>query len=209
MMFYDWRYRTLNYYTLYDLIRHYEGTTMDSTSYQLGLEQPGEFPALIQKMYSSFIPENHLDDAIMQPITNTLWCKYFANGHLKDYVVRTENEDTVEQAYLDWMTDFVYILDLTYNKYKKLIELYQNEENNLMKQLESTGVVKFNDTPQNTGNFEGDDYTTNVSTTTSKTDSGTIISRLSEIRALYDDIYTAWSNEFKHFFITTARYQDE
>lgn len=208
-MFYDWRYRTLNYYTLYDLIRHYEGTTMDSTSYQLGLEQPGEFPALIQKMYSSFIPENHLDDAIMQPITNTLWCKYFANGHLKDYVVRTENEDTVEQAYLDWMTDFVYILDLTYNKYKKLIELYQNEENNLMKQLESTGVVKFNDTPQNTGNFEGDDYTTNVSTTTSKTDSGTIISRLSEIRALYDDIYTAWSNEFKHFFITTARYQDE
>ena len=208
-MFYDWRYRTLNYYTLYDLIRHYEGTTMDSTSYQLGLEQPGEFPALIQKMYSSFIPESHLDDAIMQPITNTLWCKYFANGHLKDYVVRTENEDTVEQAYIDWMTDFVYILDLTYNKYKKLIELYQSEENNLMKQLESTGVVKFNDTPQNTGNFEGDDYTTNVSTTTSKTDSGTIISRLSEIRALYDDIYTAWSNEFKHFFITTARYQDE
>ena len=208
-MFYDWRYRTLNYYTLYDLIRHYEGTTMDSTSYQLGLEQPGEFPALIQKMYSSFIPESHLDDAIMQPITNTLWCKYFANAHLKDYIVRTENEDTVEQAYLDWMTDFVYILDLTYNKYKKLIELYQSEENNLMKQLESTGVVKFNDTPQNTGNFEGDDYTTNVSTTTSKTDSGTIISRLSEIRALYDDIYTAWSNEFKHFFITTARYQDE
>lgn len=208
-MFYDWRYRTLNYYTLYDLIRHYEGTTMNSTSYQLGLEQPGEFPALIQKMYSSFIPESHLDDAIMQPITNTLWCKYFANGHLKDYVVRTENEDTVEQAYVDWMTDFVYILDLTYNKYKKLIELYQSEENNLMKQLESTGVVKFNDTPQNTGNFEGDDYTTNVSTTTSKTDSGTIISRLSEIRALYDDIYTAWSNEFKHFFITTARYQDE
>lgn len=208
-MFYDWKYRTLNYYTLYDLIRHYEGTTMDSTSYQLGLEQPGEFPALIQKMYSSFIPENHLDDAIMQPITNTLWCKYFANGHIKDYVVRTENEDTVEQAYVDWMTDFIYILDLTYNKYKKLIELYQSEENNLMKQLESTGVVKFNDTPQNTGNFEGDDYTTNVSTTTSKTDSGTIISRLSEIRALYDDIYTAWSNEFKHFFITTARYQDE
>ena len=208
-MFYDWKYRTLNYYTLYDLIRHYEGTTMDSTSYQLGLEQPGEFPALIQKMYSSFIPESHLDDAIMQPITNTLWCKYFANGHLKDYIVRTENEDTVDQAYLDWMTDFVYILDLTYNKYKKLIELYQSEENNLMKQLESTGVVKFNDTPQNTGNFEGDDYTTNVSTTTSKTDSGTIISRLSEIRALYDDIYTAWSNEFKHFFITTARYQDE
>ena len=208
-MFYDWRYRTLNYYTLYDLIRHYEGTTMDSTSYQLGLEQPGEFPALIQKMYSSFVPESHLDDAIMQPITNTLWCKYFANGHLKDYVIRTENEDTVDQAYVDWMTDFVYILDLTYNKYKKLIELYQSEENNLMKQLESTGVVKFNDTPQNTGNFEGDDYTTNVSTTTSKTDSGTIISRLSEIRALYDDIYTAWSNEFKHFFITTARYQDE
>lgn len=208
-MFYDWRYRTLNYYTLYDLIRHYEGNTMDSTSYQLGLEQPGEFPALIQKMYSSFIPESHLDDAIMQPITNTLWCKYFANGHLKDYIVRTENEDTVEQAYVDWMTDFVYILDLTYNKYKKLIELYQNEENNLMNQLESTGIVKFNDTPQNTGNFEGDDYTTNVSTTTSKTDSGTIISRLSEIRALYDDIYTAWSNEFKHFFITTARYQDE
>ena len=208
-MFYDWKYRTLNYYTLYDLIRHYEGTTMDSTSYQLGLEQPGEFPALIQKMYSSFIPESHLDDAIMQPITNTLWCKYFANGHLKDYIVRTENEDTVDQAYVDWMTDFVYILDLTYNKYKKLIELYQSEENNLMKQLESTGVVKFNDTPQNSGNFEGDDYTTNVSTTTSKTDSGTIISRLSEIRALYDDIYTAWSNEFKYFFITTARYQDE
>ena len=208
-MFYDWKYRTLNYYTLYDLIRHYEGTTMNSTSYQLGLEQPGEFPALIQQMFPSFIPESHLDDAIMQPITNTLWCKYFANGHLKDYVVRTENEDTVEQAYVDWMTDFVYILDLTYNKYKKLIELYQSEENNLMKQLESTGIVKFNDTPQNTGNFEGDDYTTNVSTTTSKTDSGTIISRLSEIRALYDDIYTAWSNEFKHFFITTARYQDE
>ena len=145
-MFYDWKYRTLNYYTLYDLIRHYEGTTMNSTSYQLGLEQPGEFPALIQQMFPSFVPESHLDDAIMQPITNTLWCKYFANGHLKDYVVRTENEDTVDQAYIDWMTDFVYILDLTYNKYKKLIELYQNEENNLMKQLESTGVVKFNDT---------------------------------------------------------------
>lgn len=202
-------YRICTYYTLADMLRYFEGNSLDIVSYKLGLPQENEVINLIQFMYDPIDPDPYETGCISKDETNKLWCEYFANGHLNSYIVRALDDKDPKEAYIDWMTDWIYVLNLTYNKYKKLIDLYKQEEDNLLNKLETNNIVKFNDTPQNSGDYEGDDFTSNITSSSTKSDSANMINRLSEIRALYDDIYTAWSNEFKHFFITSARYQDE
>ena len=67
----------------------------------------------------------------------------------------------------------------------------------------------FNDTPQNGGLWNDDKHTstitlingTNSNDTTVTTDSGTIMSRLKEIRDNLESLYDTWSNEFGKEFV--------
>ena len=67
----------------------------------------------------------------------------------------------------------------------------------------------FNDTPQNGGLWNDDKHTStitlvngkNSNDTTITTDSGTIMSRLKEIRDNLESLYDTWSNEFGKEFV--------
>lgn len=83
-------------------------------------------------------------------------------------------------------------------RYSKLIKLYNDNANNLMNQL--TATTQFNDTPQTTNTGLDDDaYATTY--TVNKTDSGTVLQRLSEVRALWNSVISEWCSEFSRKFV--------
>lgn len=94
-----------------------------------------------------------------------------------------------------------YVIEGDY-KYGKLIQLYDNEKNNLMKQVEGESSVQFNDTPQttNTG-LDDDKFASTYTKNKSKTDAGTVIARLNEINTGWKSIYDQWSREFGRKFV--------
>lgn len=89
-------------------------------------------------------------------------------------------------------------LSISSVRYEKLIEVFSAQENNLMKQLESS--VQFNDTPQTSASgLDADNYATTY--TKSKADAGTVLQRLNEVRNLWDNVYDDWVREFGRKFV--------
>ena len=95
-------------------------------------------------------------------------------------------------------------INQTYPKYKKLIDLYESQENNLLKQLESSSKTLFNDTPQAGGDFTTDPYITNATQIKTSTDTATPIARLKEVQDNITNYYKEWANEFEKFIIYSA-----
>lgn len=101
------------------------------------------------------------------------------------------------------------IYNLTESKYLYLLNLYGQQETNLMNQLsvvQSTlGDHRVNDTPQNGGLFTDDNHTSvyeaNSSTVTTSSDPMTIMARIDEIQNKYMNVLKAWCNEFNSLFI--------
>ena len=95
---------------------------------------------------------------------------------------------------------YSWLLD-SQERYGQLINLYDAEKDNLMKQLGSKSTTLFNDTPQSGGDVTTSDYITNATTATTTADVGTPMARLKEIRDNLESLYNSWANEFRKFII--------
>lgn len=97
----------------------------------------------------------------------------------------------------------------TKDRYSKLLTLYKASENQLLDGIKttSTGVGRFNDTPQNVmvgeDEFIDNTHVSNISKQTGETitDADTKINRLNEIRRKYADLMKEWTDEFEDMFI--------
>ena len=102
------------------------------------------------------------------------------------------------------LSKLVNIIDLTMPKYIPLLRQYQSASSDPIASIKSTskGKTAFNDTPQNIGDWEDEDHTTNISTSESETsvDVGTLMERLDSMKN-YKSIILEWSNEFNQCFI--------
>lgn len=89
--------------------------------------------------------------------------------------------------------------------YGKLAKLYTENESKLLDQIKSTSTSKNRDSdvPQLSGNWDGDDQVSTIASasTESLTDSGSMMSRLSEIRSGYRDIMQLWARDFYKNFL--------
>lgn len=87
-------------------------------------------------------------------------------------------------------------------RYKKLINLYEDNANKLMDKVETISSTQFNDTPQTTvDGLDGDNYATTYTKNKSASDLATVMSRLDEIRRAWRSMYEEWSNEFGSTFV--------
>lgn len=90
-------------------------------------------------------------------------------------------------------------LNNTYARYAPLLKEYGDKINDLMGQVKvgATASARFNDTPQNGGDFSADTYTTNITQTQSETasDQDTPVARLDEIRRLWRNVQKEWVDE--------------
>ena len=95
-------------------------------------------------------------------------------------------------------------INQTYLKYSKLITLYESQQDDLLKQLESSSKTLFNDTPQAGGDFTTDPYVTNATQVKTSTDTATPIARLKEVQDNIVNYYKKWADEFEKFIIYSA-----
>lgn len=126
-----------------------------------------------------------------------------------------EDEDTQEnntRCLAQWLASMIFIANNTAPRYTKLLELYDSNKSKLMDALKNTtssnAISKFNDTPENTGDFEGESYTTNVTIgdveSTTELNPMTAMERLREIEESYRNVMLQWVNEFDRLFIDGA-----
>ena len=90
------------------------------------------------------------------------------------------------------------------HKFSLLISNQEANKDKLLQQIKSSSVNRFNDTPQNQGQFEDDSHNTNVTKTENATDGATLLARLNEIEDNLKRLYEDWSNEVRIFIIWSA-----
>lgn len=136
--------------------------------------------------------------------------QYITNRYLRHYCLHCEEELTAYSILRNkYVREFIAkvsnVISFTYDKYASLLDFYSTEKSNLMKAIKSTasGNTRFNDTPQDSGLFEDDEHTTNITQvhSTSETDGDTKIRRLNEIDKLYNNLMLEWCDEFDKLFI--------
>ena len=70
-----------------------------------------------------------------------------------------------------------------------LIQNLNNNKAKLLDDVKSSSTSRFNDTPQNSGDFSDDNHTSNITTTTSSSNVGTMMQRLNEIEDNIKQLY--------------------
>ena len=86
-------------------------------------------------------------------------------------------------------------------KYGLLIQNLNNNKQKLLDDVKSTSISRFNDTPQNSGDFSDDQHTSTATKTENSSNVGTMMARLNEIEDNIKQLYIDWSNEFRKFII--------
>ena len=147
-------------------------------------------------------------EAIIKGIINTLLFNIY-NRHDKDYmfsVVMFHDQDytLTTEDFKVAINPILNVLELTAPRYIPLLkqsEKYSNDPTGKISSV-TTGRTRFNDTPQDEGEFNDEEHATNVSKTITDTqvDVGSIMSRLEELFKNYRSIILAWSNEFNQLF---------
>jgi hypothetical protein len=96
----------------------------------------------------------------------------------------------------------------TYPKYKKLIDLYDQEKDSLLASLKTTtsGRTRYNDMPQSAiaaGDLDGDDHLTTLTKddNESEVQPSTAMARLAEIEQAYKNLYNDWADDFIRTFV--------
>lgn len=70
-----------------------------------------------------------------------------------------------------------------------LIQNLNNNKTKLLDDVKSSSTSRFNDTPQNSGDFSDDQHTSNLTTTISSSNVGTMMQRLNEIEDNIKQLY--------------------
>lgn len=130
-----------------------------------------------------------------------LVCKRFWDH----YFFYTESSEFSTDKQKNFIAKLLMILEMTSPRYLKLLEVYDSAKNELLSPVEikTEGLTRFNDTPQNEGDFANDEHTTNLTEDSRSTtnDLDTKMGRIKEIESSYNNLILNWSNEFESLFI--------
>lgn len=124
---------------------------------------------------------------------------------LDHYCFYTTGEDYPTNQAFNFMGKLIMVLEMTSPRYLKLLEVYETTKNQLLDPVEITtgGITRFNDTPQDEGDFANDSHTTNLTedSRTTSNDLDTKMGRIREIESNYNNVLLNWSNEFESIFL--------
>lgn len=75
------------------------------------------------------------------------------------------------------------------DKYVMLIQNLEANKAKLLDDVKSSSIARFNDTPQNSGDFSDDQHTSNTTKTENSSNAGTMMQRLNEIEDNIKQLY--------------------
>ena len=180
-----YNYYERTYYTLDDIRK---ALVTVSASYD-----SGEGPyALNNKSFSEFL--NDCLKKVGLSLRPSLAEPDEAKICFKDYVWPRFYQEAIIYVDSDESEDFT-------EKYSLLIQNLKANKNKLLDDVKSASISRFNDTPQNSGDFSDDNHTSTVTKTENSSNVGTMMARLNEIEDNIKQLYIDWSNEFRKFII--------
>lgn len=101
---------------------------------------------------------------------------------------------------------FINVFNNTAPRYIPLLKSFNSNESTPIAKITSTttGINKFNDTPQGSGDYSDDTHTTtiNKNSVSVQADSGSVAERLDEVYKNWRSILREWTNEFRCLFYT-------
>lgn len=95
---------------------------------------------------------------------------------------------------------FVSWVNTTKDYYEPLIKAQQDNMDNILADATVKSQTRFNDTPTTQGEYEGNDYTTNITTTTANVPES-VRAKLAGLTSLIKDYFGSWLKEFERTFI--------
>ena len=197
---------------MYNYVRTYY--TLDDIRVEVGINPNDKGPYTIGDMYFSAFLNNCLtkvgfkskEAAYVDETTESLKCfrEYIWPRFYQEAVIYTdsdEDEDFVEKFA---RTKVGQIMSWWYSSSEKYVLLIKNltaNKKKLLDDVKSSSTSRFNDTPQNSGDFSDDQHTSTVTKTENSSNVGTMMARLNEIEDNIKQLYMDWSNEFRKFII--------
>ena len=130
---------------------------------------------------------------------NYIWPRFYQETII--YVDSDETEDFIEKFAITKAGQIMSWWQSSTEKYSMLIQNFENNKTKLLDDVKSSSVARFNDTPQNSGDFSDDQHTSTMTKTENSSNVGTMMARLNEIEDNIKQLYIDWSNEFRKFII--------
>ena len=161
------------------------------------------------ELFEDFLPNAPLyktvgGDTVLKDYLNDLLEQVYSR-YRKHYIYWCKKDELEEGDYFEISLKLANIIINTYDRYAPLYKNYKDRENSLMSmiQSETNANIRYNDTPQNGGDFTDDSHTSNFtgSHTTNTTEGDTPINRLNEIKDKLVSILFEWSEEFDKIFL--------
>lgn len=204
---------TKYYYTLGDILeRLLKPSAKVIAEMRLGKQFPSStgytFKQVVKAAFTD-LDANWTDEVLSTDEVNNLWNNYVVPKLWSNYVAINDadlEDDSIstsdKRAILldmsqELMATIAAIIKATYSRYKAILDAYKAEEGHLMDGLTSKSTSKFNDTPQGSGDYTNDQYTSTITQSSNETDVGTPMQRLEEITKGYKDTYGRWSKDIE------------
>ena len=191
-------YRT--YYTLDDIRKSLELYKNYNGPFSMLTASSG-FISFMNKclLYSNYSEiEGTIEDAQgYECFVNYIWPRFYNEAII--YVDSDEDEDFVQKFARTKVGQIFAWWKSSMEKYSLLIQNLEANKNKLLDDVKSSSTSRFNDTPQNSGDFSDDQHTSTVTKTENSSNVGTMMARLNEIEDNIKQLYIDWSNEFRKF----------
>ena len=140
---------------------------------------------------------------------DTCWQKYIWPKFYDKHVCYTDDtsiaDDDSEKVFANFIGAIIAWMSSSDEKYSLLIKNLEDNKTKLLGTIKSSSEQRFNDTPQNGGDWSADNHTTNYKKNTSETDGGTLLSRLNEVEDNIKELYDDWSDEFRKFIFWSVK----
>ena len=169
------------------------------------LQRQYDYENLVDVLYNAIATiDGETLDTKLKPVLHDL---LLLNGDMgiayKDWIPFIEQEPTITEGITEKvLRKFSYVYNTTKDRYLTLIDIYTNQKANLLNKIESSTVQRYNDTPQNGGDWSDDEHTSNITRIENSNDFTPLMDRINEIQNKLRNIQKDWEDEFKGIFIT-------
>ena len=196
-----YNYYERTYYTLDDIRKALGGNYASGAGpYAIGSKSLSTFLNDCLKK-ANFTAASYFNDTAesVKCFQSYIWPRFYQEAII--YVDFDESEDFVEKFCYTKAGQIMSWWMSSTEKYSMLIQNLNNNKSKLLDDVKSASISRFNDTPQNSGDFSDDQHTSTTTKTENSSNVGTMMSRLNEIEDNIKQLYIDWSNEFRKFII--------
>lgn len=207
------KYYERTYYTLDDIATDLAlpgsgAFRMAATTSHRALELPTFINKVLEKVSYDTLDMSAL---ISNKYLTEVWTKYIYPKFYNQFICyydkaycyyeTTDEELSASQVFADYLGTIISWMFSSTEKFSLTIANLEANKDNLLQQIKTSSISRFNDTPQNQGTYDDDAHNTTVTKNEGSTDGGTLLSRLNEVEDSMKRLYNDWSNEFRQFII--------